>query len=134
MASRRQRVAVVRRDARDHLPLVRTARFDLDLAGELHRRLDRLRAAAEKVSEVEVARRESDELRSQSFAGAMGELGAVDVAEAARSGLVVSEQAPESHPLKGRFLSRNRIYNKYIYTTKCNTWYDLLQGSCECNW
>jgi len=31
------------------------------------------------------------------------------IAEVARSGLVVSEQAPGSHPLKGRFLSRNRI-------------------------
>lgn len=31
------------------------------------------------------------------------------IAEIAKTGLVVSEQAPGAHPLKGRFLSRNRI-------------------------
>ncbi len=31
------------------------------------------------------------------------------IAEIAKTGLVVSEQTPGAHPLKGRFLSRNRI-------------------------
>ncbi len=31
------------------------------------------------------------------------------IAEVAKTGLVVSEQTPGAHPLKGRFLSRNRI-------------------------